>query len=201
VSGAGRSARHSSRHEKGRPPGQPSRRDWGWHSLTEEWARRIVLVAQVRANDLVIDLGAGRGALVGPALACGARVVAVELHNGRAQALRHRWLEELTARRLVVVCGDAMSVRLPRQRFVLLANPPYAIGAGIIRHVLSPGSRLERGYVVLPSRVAHRLAAGDAPGAARWERTYRLQVGLRLPRSAFHPPPRVDSVLLTITRR
>lgn len=152
-------------------------------------------------GELVVDLGAGNGALVGPALSRGARVVAVELHPGRAGSLRSRWPEALAGRRLIVVCGDAVEVRLPRQPFVVVANPPYAIGAGVIRRLLAPNGRLQRGYVVLPLQVARRLAAGDAPGAPRWERTYQLRVGLRLPRSAFRPRPQLDSAVLTITRR
>lgn len=44
----------------------------------------FVEAAGVRGGDLVVDLGAGTGALTRPLLAAGARVLAVELHPGRA---------------------------------------------------------------------------------------------------------------------
>jgi SAM-dependent methyltransferase len=57
-----------------------SRRAWGWHPLTDEWAARIVADAAVRPGELVLDIGAGHGALTAELVERGARVVAVELH-------------------------------------------------------------------------------------------------------------------------
>ncbi len=65
-------------------PRDRSRRSWGWHRLHDEWARRVVAHSPVRAGDLVLDLGAGRGALTGALVGAGARVLAVELNAGRA---------------------------------------------------------------------------------------------------------------------
>ena len=60
-----------------------SRRAWGWHLLTDEWAARIVADAAVRPGELVLDIGAGRGALTAELVERGARVVAVEVHPAR----------------------------------------------------------------------------------------------------------------------
>ena len=57
-----------------------SRRAWGWHRLDHEWAARIVAQAGIRPGELVLDIGAGEGALTAPLIRAGARVVAVELH-------------------------------------------------------------------------------------------------------------------------
>jgi 23S rRNA (adenine-N6)-dimethyltransferase len=35
----------------------------GWHRLAEAWAERVVKESGVRAGDLVLDIGAGKGAL------------------------------------------------------------------------------------------------------------------------------------------
>jgi 16S rRNA A1518/A1519 N6-dimethyltransferase RsmA/KsgA/DIM1 with predicted DNA glycosylase/AP lyase activity len=55
-------------------------RTWGWHRLADEWAARVVAAAAVGPGELVLDIGAGTGALTGPLVRAGARVVAVELH-------------------------------------------------------------------------------------------------------------------------
>ena len=105
--------------------GQPggARASWGWHRLADDWAERVVAAASVRPGELVLDIGAGYGALTGPLGRAGARVIAVELHEGRATALRRRFPE------ITLVHTDARTLRLPRQPFRVVASPPYGITA------------------------------------------------------------------------
>lgn len=179
-------------------PDRGSRRSWGWHPLTDSWARRVVEDSGVGPGDLVLDIGAGGGALTRPLLARGARVVAVELHPGRVQILRG-----LADRHpdLTVVRADATDLRLPRRPFVVVSSPPYAGASAVVERLLSPGSRLERADLVVQRQLARRLVEGRSRGAGRWLRGSRLELGRPLPRTAFRHPPRVDSVVLRIVRR
>ncbi len=170
---------------------------WGWHRLDESWARRIVAGAAIRPGDLVLDLGAGAGALTGPLVAAGARVIAVELHPGRAAGLRARF--DLPA--VIVVRADAAALRLPRRPFRVVANPPFASASAIVRRLMAPGSRLVQADLVLPAPVARRWASGRGPGAHRWTAIYALEVGARVPRAAFHPAAPCSVALLRIVRR
>jgi hypothetical protein len=45
----------------------------GYHELTDVWAERLVAGAGVRPGDLVLDIGAGNGAITAPLVATGAR--------------------------------------------------------------------------------------------------------------------------------
>jgi 23S rRNA (adenine-N6)-dimethyltransferase len=146
----------------------------------------------VGPDDLVLDIGAGDGALTGPLLATGARVVAVELHRGRAATLRQRYGE----RGLRVVQCDLRELRLPHRPFRVVASPPYALSTPLVRLLLG-SDRLVRADLVLQRAAARRLAAAP-PG--RHARRYRLSVGPSVPRSAFRPPPSVDSSVLRIER-
>ena len=175
-------------------PGRGSRRAWGWHPLRDEWARRIVADSPVRPGDLVLDLGAGTGALTRHLLAAGAQVVAVELHPGRAAALRERY----AGRPVQVVGCDLAELRLPRQPFRVVASPPYRLGTEVVRMLLGT-DRLRSADLVLQRAAAYRLA--ERPPGARHTARHRLEVVGHLPRSAFAPPPRVDSAVLRISRR
>ena len=144
--------------------------------------------ARVRPGELVLDLGAGEGALTAHLVAAGARVVAVELHPRRAGVLRERFPG------ITVLQADAVAVPLPGRPFRVVANPPYGISSTLLRTLLAPGSRLVAADLVLQRAVARKYASGAA-------RRFSLTVGLSLPRRAFLPPPHVDSSVLVVRRR
>jgi 23S rRNA (adenine-N6)-dimethyltransferase len=173
-----------------------SRRAWGWHPLVDEWAARIVADAGIRPGELVLDIGAGRGALTAHLVATGARVLALELHPGRAQTLRERFGDGVT-----VVCADVERFRWPRRPFRVVASPPFGLSSAVLRALLAPGSQLRAADLILQRAVVRRYATGQAPGAGRWARAFAVHAGRPLPRWAFQPPPTVDSAVLVIRRR
>ena len=156
---------------------------WGWHRLTDDWAREIVAAAHVRRGELVLDIGAGDGALTRPLLDAGARVIAIELHSGRLQTLRRRFGNEP---RCKIVRADAADLYLPRRPFRVVANPPFNVSSALLRRLTTRGSRLVAADLVLQRAVAKKWAAGA---------TLRP-----LPRSAFAPRPPVDAAVLVIRR-
>jgi 23S rRNA (adenine-N6)-dimethyltransferase len=168
-------------------PARHSRRGWGWHRLTADCAERVVAASGVRPGELVLDLGAGHGALTAPLLAAGARVVAIELHPGRAERLRENFPQ------ITVVRGDITTLRLPTRPFRVVASPPYNQTTPLIRLLLAPGSRLVAADLVLQRAAVHRHVTRRARG-------FRLSPGLTVPRRAFRPPPGVDSAVLVIRR-
>lgn len=152
--------------------------------------------AQVDRHDIVLDVGAGRGALTAPLLATGARVIAIEVHPGRAAHLRRRFGRDLT-----VVQADARDLRLPKRPFCVVANPPYGVTSALLQRLVHRGSRMERGHLLLQADAARRWAGPSAPAAHRWRQHLDARVGRPVPRTAFHPPPHVDNRVLVLTRR
>jgi 23S rRNA (adenine-N6)-dimethyltransferase len=172
-----------------------SRRGWGWHQLVDQWAARVVADADVQPGELVVDIGAGRGALTAHLLEAGAQVIAVELHPGRARHLRERF----AGAPVTVVETDALSLRLPHRSFRVVASPPYAISSQLLGLLLGPRSRLVAADLVLQRAVVRRYTDGRRAGAGG--RRWSLRTGRLLPRQAFRPTPTVDSAVLVIRRR
>lgn len=170
---------------------------WGWHQLADDWAHQVVTAAGIRPGDLVLDVGAGTGALTAPLVDAGARVIAVELHPGRARQLRSRF----RGKPVTVVQVDAADLWLPRRAFRIVANPPFAITTALIRRFLSPGSRLLTADLVVPRYVADRWGGRRAPGVNRWSKVFEIRALASLPRAAFRPPSRTETVVLRIEQR
>ena len=172
------------RRVRGRRPAPGPR--WGWHRLDPSAARRVVAWAGITSGDLVVDLGAGTGALTAAALDAGARVIAVELHPDRVAALRARFAGDP----VVVVRADITAVRWPRRPFCVVANPPWAL-AETVRANLLRCANLRRADLVLPRWLVHRWAARDS----------RITVGGSLRAEAFTPPAPTGSAVAVVSRR
>ena len=172
--------------------------------------RRIVRLAGLTEDESerVLEIGPGLGSLTLGLLEAGARVTAVELDPALAQALPETVAERVpgVAERLTVVVGDALRTAIPTDSTVLAANLPYNVAVPILLRLLETQPQLERGVIMVQAEVAARLAA--PPGS----RTYGVpsaklawyassKVAAAVPRTVFWPQPRVDSSLLTWTRR
>ena len=155
----------------------------------------------------MVEIGPGHGALTGPLLARGFRVLAVELDRVMAEELRRRWGDE---ERFELVEGDALDVRLPDAAdgdpIWVAGNLPYAITSPLVFHLLD---QIERARVagmvfMIQKEVAERLAAD--PGTKAYG---ALTVGVRLVADverlfdvgpgAFRPPPAVVSSVIRLT--
>ncbi len=164
---------------------------WGWHRLDPVWAERIVERSGVRSGELVVDLGAGTGALTKPLVSAGARVVAVELHPGRAAQLRRRFADLA----VTVVETDLATVALPKQPFRVVANPPYGMSALLVQRLSERGSHATGAHIVMQRALGRRIVERQRGGG------WRAELGFVVPRSAFTPRPPVDSVVLVLRRR
>jgi 23S rRNA (adenine-N6)-dimethyltransferase len=164
---------------------------WGYHQLRPSDARRLVRDSGVGPGDLVVDLGAGTGAITGPLLASGASVIAVELHPGRAAVLDQRF-HDAGCR---VVVQDLTEWKLPERPFRVVANPPFAVLATLLRGLTAPHSQLVRADIVVPDYVAARWARGAAPSRGFTARRLRI-----LSPFAFQPASSRPAAVLTLFR-
>ena len=172
--------------------------------------RRIVRVARLRGDDVVVEIGPGLGSLTLGLLADAGRVVAVEVDQTLAAALPSTlaaYAPEL-ADHVHVLHADALTLTavpgpVPT---ALVANLPYNVSVPVLLHLLDLLPTLRTGLVLVQAEVAARLTAG--PGS----RTYgvpsvkaawyaELRPAGAVSRAVFWPAPHVDSALVAWTRR
>lgn len=177
------------------------RRELGQNFLRDPGqAARLVALAQLKPDDLAVDLGAGQGALTAPLATAAGRVVAVERDPAWARALRVRFADD---EHVQVVEGDLLGVLLPGEPFSVVANLPYAVGTKAVRRLLVDGHGLRAAVLVLQLEAARRIAGVPRSGrfAATWAPWYTVELVARLPATAFRPVPGVDAGVLKIAAR
>ncbi|MEU1330290.1 16S rRNA (adenine(1518)-N(6)/adenine(1519)-N(6))-dimethyltransferase RsmA [Streptomyces sp. NPDC005865] len=172
--------------------------------------RRIVRTAQVRPDDVVVEVGPGLGSLTLALLETAAHVTAVEIDDVLAGALPATVEARLPekAGSFGLVHSDAMLVgELPGPApTALVANLPYNVAVPVLLHMLDTFPTIERTLVMVQAEVADRLAAG--PGSrvygvpsvkANWYADVKRAGSIG--RNVFWPAPNVDSGLVSLVRR
>ncbi|WP_424213347.1 16S rRNA (adenine(1518)-N(6)/adenine(1519)-N(6))-dimethyltransferase RsmA [Streptomyces sp. BI20] len=172
--------------------------------------RRIVRVADVRPEDVVVEVGPGLGSLTLALLEAAAHVTAVEIDDVLAAALPATIETRMpeAAGRFDLVHSDAMLVReLPGPApTALVANLPYNVAVPVLLHMLDRFPTIERTLVMVQSEVADRLAArpgnkvyGVPSVKANWYADVKRAGAIG--RNVFWPAPNVDSGLVSLVRR
>jgi 16S rRNA (adenine1518-N6/adenine1519-N6)-dimethyltransferase len=170
---------------------------------------RIAAMADLRPDDVVLEVGPGFGSLTLPLLAAARRVVAVEVDRALAAELPATVAARAPqlAVRLEVVTADATRVgALPGEPpTVLVANLPYNVSVPVVLHLLASVPTLRRGLVMVQSEVADRMCAppgsrvyGVPSAKLAWFAAARRAGSVR--RAVFWPVPRVDSGLVELVR-
>lgn len=161
---------------------------------------RLVRSAGLGPGDLVLDLGAGSGALTAPLAATGARVLAVERDPRLAGGLRRRFADQPSVR---VVEGDLRTVPLPRRPYAVVANPPFAGTAALLARLLDdPGGALARADLLVELGAALAVVGPPrGPREAWWTARYEAVLVRRVPAGAFRPVPRARVGQLALVRR
>jgi len=190
----------------------------GQHFLTDRnILQRIVDSLDPAPDEVVVEIGAGKGSLTELLLARGLRVIAIEKDRRLVAELGTPNAERGT-QRLTVVHGDALRLdwhalidtgsAVPRSdfsvpRFHVIGNIPYRITSPLIDKALTPPLPTRVVFLV-QAEVADRVAA--APGSkaygalsvgvqavCRVERLFTVRAG------AFTPPPKVTSAVVRLT--
>lgn len=186
------------------------RKRFGQHFLHDPGViERIVAALAPAAEDCLVEIGPGRGALTRALLRSPCRSLdAIEIDRDLAGWLRATLAGE---RRFSLHEADALrfdfaALAGERGRLRVVGNLPYNISTPLLFHMLRSVRAISDLHLMLQREVIERIAAVPGDGAygrltvmlAPWVRIERLfDVGP----GAFQPPPRVWSAVARLTVR
>jgi 16S rRNA (adenine1518-N6/adenine1519-N6)-dimethyltransferase len=190
-----------------------AKKSWGQNFLVDRAVlERIVRAAALQPEDVVIEIGAGLGALTGAlasALPAPHRIVAVERDPDMVAVLR----AELADNPLVEVrAADAAHLDLAGESaiagrpVVVVGNLPYQIGSVILLALAGARQAVARGIVMVQKEFAERVVA--AAGSKIYGRLSVMiqqrmsaRILFHVSPGAFHPRPKVTSSVLRLEPR
>jgi 16S rRNA (adenine1518-N6/adenine1519-N6)-dimethyltransferase len=189
--------------------GLAPRRAFGQNFVVDaNTVRKIARLADVRAGDFVLEIGAGLGSLTLALAETGAQIVAVEIDNGLVEVLREN---TASLPNVEIIHGDAMQLDWQpllskSKHWHVVANLPYNLATPIVADILDGLSQVDHLLVMVQSEVADRLVAqvgSDAYGAVSVKINYwaTSKIVGAVSASVFFPQPRVESALVDIRRR
>lgn len=194
-------------HAFGPAPVAPGRihpkKSLGQHFLRDEAAcRRIVELARIEAEDQVLEIGPGRGALTRFLRPLPwSRLILVEKDDALAEEHAARPLPGLE-----VVHGDALAFDWTSLAggWKIVGNLPYNVASPLMWDIVSRVPDLRRAVFMIQKEVADRILAtpgGRTYGAlSAWMRSFVTPArDFTLGPAAFSPPPKVDSAVVTLT--
>lgn len=178
----------------------------GQHFLSSAgYCRRIAQSLPLAADDLVIEIGPGRGALTKLLADRVERLAAIELDATLAGSLRQTF-ENIPS--IEIIEGDILKTdiaqicrRHSKDSCIVFGNLPYYITSPILRHLFEARSHIRRMALLVQKEVAQRITAG--PGSRDYgylsvfvQIHSSPVIAFDIPPGAFSPPPKVHSALV-----
>jgi 16S rRNA (adenine1518-N6/adenine1519-N6)-dimethyltransferase len=193
-----------------RVPGFRAQKGLGQNFLTDESAaRKMVSLIAPQADELLLEIGPGQGALTRILLETGARVHGVEYDEQLARYL----VEHLgQTGSFTVSCQDILGFDLVEYiqeqgltGIRVVGNLPYLISHRILQWLVRRVNIIPEAYITLQKEVGMRLTAKPntkeyGPVTITTGCFYRTEKKMALPATSFRPRPKVDSVFLKLER-
>lgn len=174
----------------------------------ERVIERIVREVQPLADDTIVEIGAGRGALTSRLVKLAKRFYAIEFDRDLIPLLGRRFA---THQNFTLIEGDALALNLcavihPAPSARVVANLPYYISTAILQRLIEQRACLTEMVLMLQREVVERITAPPASSARGFlsvlvEAYCEAEALFDVPPTAFRPVPKVWSSVVRLSVR
>lgn len=168
--------------------------------------KKIIEAGDLNTDDVVIEIGPGKGALTEQLLNSGCKVIAIEKDDELFEFLKNKFEKEISSGQLKLTNEDILEFQtsaygLKPSAYKIIANIPYNITGAILKKFLTEQSQPESMVLMVQHEVAKRIVAGD-----KKESILSISVKaygepkmiMKVPARYFSPSPKVDSAVIAI---
>ncbi|MEK7228047.1 MAG: 16S rRNA (adenine(1518)-N(6)/adenine(1519)-N(6))-dimethyltransferase RsmA [Patescibacteria group bacterium] len=190
----------------------------GQHFLTSQKALfDMVSAGDIHKDDLVLEIGPGKGVLTEKLLELAGKVIAIEKDIELIPLLKEKFAKELESDQLEILPKDILKFdpeilkeynQGSGRSYKLIANIPYYITGAIIEQFLGASYQPSRMVLLIQKEVAERIIARDQLTGNLGGKQSILSIAVsaygtpkiisKVPAGAFFPPPKVDSAIIAI---
>ncbi len=166
--------------------------------------RKIIEAGEIKPDDIILEIGPGKGGLTEKLLENAGLVIAVEKDNRLFEFLKTKFAKEIKNKKLILKNEDILKFEVTRQNLLnykIIANIPYNITGAILKKFLTEKNQPENMILMVQHEVAKRIIAGD-----KKESILSISVKMygepkmvmKVPARYFSPAPKVDSAVIAI---
>lgn len=164
---------------------------------------KIIETADLKEDDIVVEIGPGLGVLTEALLLKVKKVIAIEKDTQLFGILSQKFEYSIRVGALELINGDALKIAPPSDKFKLVANIPYYITSPLLDHFIrdNPSNLPQLAVLLVQKEVAEKLCA-EPPRmnvlALHVQTFGDAQIIMHVSKSNFSPAPRVDSAVIKI---
>ncbi|HET9920838.1 MAG TPA: 23S ribosomal RNA methyltransferase Erm [Ktedonobacteraceae bacterium] len=171
------------------------------HFLKDSYLVALLLDrSSVSPDDVVYEIGPGKGAITAQlALRC-KQVVAIEKDSRLAALLRQRFAGRSN---VTIAEGDFLHYPLPRKPYKVFSNIPFNITKAIVTRLTTADCEPEDAYLVMQREAAEMFLGQqhESLSTVLLKPWFAVEIVHHFRRGDFVPAPRVDVVLLRLRKR
>ncbi len=172
---------------------------------------KIIQAGEITENDIILEIGPGKGILTEELLKQANLVIAVEKDSDLFVFLQEKFSKEIQNKKLILLEEDILKFNVPECSYKIIANIPYNITGAILKKFLTHQYQPERMILMIQQEVAQRIIGmkkNPTSHRAKQGKESLLSISvqaygqpkiiMKVPARYFSPAPKVDSAIIAI---
>ncbi len=167
------------------------------HFMTDESIiDKIVSSAEINENDIVVEIGAGLGAVSRKISLC-KKLILIELDERLAEILEKKFSGEIKEKKIVVINENALNVLESLKFSKIISNLPYSICEPVFYKLFE--KKFDLAVFAVPANFYKKLQTVNTTFTLLANSFYAFEKVCDAGRNAFYPAPEADSVIVRIS--